>query len=345
MKRVIWIGAPLLLAAACWGGGALCHEEAAKGETKQRTNRTISAVGASAGAVRLAGAQGSVEVRPSEFEAATSQTWTLPRDGAGELRVRITNGSLRVLAGEGDQIQIQGNQKARAGSEAEARALLAPLPLDRHREGDRWIVEGNWPLKVSRRHRGDRDYSDAREVTLEIHLPREMRLEAENRFGGIEIAGIPDARLRASLGGITARDVTGRLEAHTDTGGIRVERCTGAIQAEASTGGITIRQTTGPVRATTGTGGINMEVAPGDSAAPVELVVGTGAIDLRVPESASVRLVADTSSLSRVEMEPFSRAQFNPGHNHLEAVLGAGKGSIRLRSGLGAIHIRMVEGR
>jgi hypothetical protein len=206
MKPRRWIGAAALLTlAASWKGAAFM--------SSPRPNPG-SEPGPVPAVVRLAAAESAVELQPSIFEARTSQTWTLPREGTGALQVQIANGQIRVLAGEGDQIRIEGIQQARAGSEAEARALLEPLSLERHRDGDRWIVEGNWPLKAGHRQRGDCD-GEAREVTLEIHLPAEMQLEAQNQFGGIDVTGIPNARLRlprAQPGGILLPAVRSRRE-------------------------------------------------------------------------------------------------------------------------------------
>src|SRR5262249_2845663 len=149
---------------------------------------------------------------------------------------------------------------------------------------------------------------------------------------------------RTSNGEIRARDVAERLEAHTSNGALRVEACAGPIEAKSDNGRIEIRGTRSPTRAHTSNGAIDVEGAPEDRAAQVGLGTSNGAIALRLPESVSARLEADTS-LGRIEIDPPGSARFNGRRNHLEAVLGEGEGTVRLRTSNGSIRIRLAAAR
>src|SRR5262249_49624761 len=96
-----------------------------------------------------------------------------------------------------------------------------------------------------------------------------------------------------------------------------------------------------PVRATTSDGSIDVELERADGAPQVELTTSDGGINLRLPAEISARVQADTQD-GHVSIEPPTNARFNRGRSHLEAVLGDGGGSVRLRTSDGGIHIRLA---
>src|SRR5207249_2774934 len=85
------------------------------------------------------------EISMHPFEAKTSEEWSLPREGAGELFLRTPAGNLRVIADESDQLQIRAAKQARAAQESSAQAFLALMKIERRRDGDRWLIEASWP--------------------------------------------------------------------------------------------------------------------------------------------------------------------------------------------------------
>jgi DUF4097 and DUF4098 domain-containing protein YvlB len=271
------------------------------------------------------------------FKAKTSEDLTLSREGASELSVRTSNGAVQVTAAEGDQLQIHAVKQVRSATQAEAEAFLPLMQIDRRRDGDRWVIEATWP--EPRAH-----HVESPSVSFEIQVPRAMRLEARSSNGRIEATGVAEARLRTSNGEIRARDLVERLEAHTSNGAIRIEGCGGPVDAKSDNGRVEVHGARSPVKAHTSNGAIDVEVAPATPAAQVELGTSNGAIDLRLPADVSARLEADTS-LGRIEIDPPANAQLSGRRNHLEAVLGAGEGSVRLRTSNGSIHIRLAAAR
>jgi hypothetical protein len=278
--------------------------------------------------------------------------WTLPRDGASTLELYTRAGSIQVVGAAVEHLQVRALKQARGDSDADARAFLGQMKIERRREGDRWVVEASWPEPRPR-------HIKEANVSFEVQVPHGMRLEGESRGGHMEVRGLREARLHTAGGSIEAREVGGALEVHTGGGDLQVEACSGPIKLEtgggniavhqaqgavdAHTGGgkIEIRQAESSVKAATGAGDVQVEVTQARGAPQVELRTGAGNIDLRLPQGASARVVASTN-LGGVEIDPAAGVRYNRGHGHLESVLGDGQGSVRLRTGKGDIHLHLT---
>jgi hypothetical protein len=294
------------------------------------------------GAVVVVAVWGAQEVRSmsNRVEVKAVEMWTMPQEGASELRVRTPDGSIQVVAEDRDGIHVDAIKTASAMSDEDARALLAEIQVTHRREGERWIVEATWPNRSRVSSAGWMNVS--RGVAFEVRVPRDMRLEATSSDGSVDVAGVREARLHTDDGSIHAREIGGRLDAHTSDGSIRVEGCGGPVAVETSDGSITIRQARSPLRATTSDGSIDVELERAEGAAQVELTTSDGGINLQLPSEIDARLQADTND-GRVQMDPPTNARFNRDRSHLEATLGDGRGSVRLRTSDGGIRIRLAS--
>jgi hypothetical protein len=67
--------------------------------------------------------------------------WTVPGDGASRLDLRLQGGNLRIVGTAADEIQIRAVKTARGGTEADARAFLELMEVERRRDGSRWVVD------------------------------------------------------------------------------------------------------------------------------------------------------------------------------------------------------------
>src|SRR4051794_34945132 len=126
-----------------------------------------------------------------------TEEWTLPHEAASALELRTQGGNIRVQGASVDELQVRAVKTARGGSEANARAFLEQMIVERRRDGDRWVVEAQWPQP--RPH----DIEEAH-VNFEIQVPRGMRLEAESRGGNVEASGVGETRLHTGGGNIEA---------------------------------------------------------------------------------------------------------------------------------------------
>jgi DUF4097 and DUF4098 domain-containing protein YvlB len=269
-----------------------------------------------------------------------------------------------------EELQVRAVKTVRGGSEADARAFLEQMIVERRRGADRWVVEARWPQPRPR------DIEEAH-VNFEIRVPRGMRLEVESRGGNVAASGAGETRLHTGGGNVEAQDLSGPLRIHTGGGNIQVEACTGAIELEtgggnlaireardtvkAHTGGgniqvegnagpvdahtsggnIEVRRADSPVRAVTGAGNVQVEIARATGAAQVELETGAGNLDLRLPRDVSAQVDA-TANMGHVRLEGAAGGSSPRGHGHLNVVLGEGQGSVRLRTGVGNIEIRVT---
>src|SRR5204862_7401697 len=116
----------------------------------------------------------------------------------------------------------------------------------------------------------------------------------------------------------------------------------GPVEVQTGGGNIGIERAASHLQATTGGGNIEVSMARADGPIQVELGTGSGDVVLRLPENASAQLVAQTGS-GQVALEPPTNARFSQGHSRVEATLGDGRGSVRLHTGSGGIHVRLAS--
>jgi DUF4097 and DUF4098 domain-containing protein YvlB len=309
----------------------------------------------------------------NRFEAKDDQQFTVSREGANGLELRTGGGNVQVVGVEGDQLQIHAARKVRADREADARAFLEQMRIERRRDGDQWVVEATWP--DARSH-----HVESPSVSFEVRLPRGMRLESRTGGGNVEVSGTGETRLNTGGGNVQLRTIGGALNVntgggnislaecegpvelhtgggnidireargsvHAQTGGgnIQVEGRSGAVQVNTGGGNIRIHQAQSPVKANTGGGNIQATVVNGSGPVQIDLGTGAGELDLNLPEGASARVEADTG-LGSVQLDPAGAARYSRGHSHMEAVLGDGQGSVHLRTGAGGIRVRLAEAR
>jgi DUF4097 and DUF4098 domain-containing protein YvlB len=113
------------------------------------------------------------------------------------------------------------------------------------------------------------------------------------------------------------------------------------VDAHTGSGNIEIRRADSPVKAITGSGNVEVEIARSSGAAQVDLGTGAGNLELLLPNDVSARVEANTN-MGSVQLEPVAGGHYNRSHNHVQAVLGEGQGSVRLRTGVGNIDIHLT---
>jgi hypothetical protein len=130
-----------------------------------------------------------------------------------------------------------------------------------------------------------------------------------------------DLDLRASNGGLSLRDVSGRIRLETSNGGISLAGVAGDVQGRTSNGGVTVRLTGDRWRGTgldlrTSNGGVTLHVPDGYSA---QLETGTvyGSLQTDIPITVQGRIRRD-----------------------LDVQLGQGGAPIRVRTTNGGVRIR-----
>src|SRR5947209_3451101 len=204
------------------------------------------------------------------FEAKRTEEWTLPLEGTRALRARTADSAIRVTGAAVDQIRVVAVKRARAATEAEAQAFLDQITVERQRDGERWLVEANWP--EPRPH-----HVESVGCSFEIQVPHGFNLEARTSNGSIEATGVGEAFLRTSNGRITAREIGRRLAAETSNGAIQLEGCGGPVELKTANGRVEARHAQGEVKITTSNGAVQIESCAG----PVEVTTENARIELR----------------------------------------------------------------
>jgi hypothetical protein len=305
------------------------------------------------------------------FKIEEEEEWVLPRGEAEKLLIDTPDGSIRVTAAGSGDLQVRVRKVARAADEAAARELLSRIKAEGRLEDGAWALRAEWPPSPSGESRAWAS------VRFEATVPAGLFLEARSGDGRIEATGLAGVLLRTSDGSIQVSECAGPVDAESGDGSVKVLKaggkvevvtgdggievteageirlrtgdgaisakgCAGPVEAVTGDGSIRISATRGPILARTGDGSIEAEVA--DPSPEIELKTGDGRIVLRAPKATSARLAARTGD-GRITVDP-ALSPLSGGDRKtraLETVLGAGEGSIRLRTGDGDVRVGLAE--
>jgi DUF4097 and DUF4098 domain-containing protein YvlB len=249
------------------------------------------------------------------------------------LSVETMNGSVEIVAGEGDQVDIRGTKFA------STLELLRALKIDVVNTGDTLRIRTIPPSA----HRGN---MGARYI---LQVPRRMEIDRIiSSNGGITVDGVESAsRLRTSNGSVRVNRTKGAIEVETSNasveltgndgpanvrtsnGHIRADDVRGAFTAVTSNASVTARVTNPepgrPISVTTSNGNVNITV---DSLKdnPVSATTSNSSIVVRLPAKTGVQLKATTSNAS-ISTDFEVATQGTLSKNRIE---GAINGSIRL---------------
>jgi hypothetical protein len=204
----------------------------------------------------------------------------------------LANGGITVRGWDRNEILVQAlvsatDRDARAAAETAAEIRIVT---------DGRTVRAEGPSSRPR----DRDWS----VSYRVYAPRNADLD-----------------LRATNGGLSLRDISGRIRLQTSNGGISLDGVEGDVQGQTSNGGVTVRLTGDRWRGNgldlrTSNGGVTLHVPDGYSA---RLETGTvnGSIQTDIPITVQGRIRRD-----------------------LEVQLGQGGAPIRVKTTNGGVRIR-----
>src|SRR5258708_3783688 len=240
-----------------------------------------------------------------------SKTYTLT--GKPDLRVDTSDANIHVSTWDQNTIEARvTTTRYKIGDDG--------IRIEEHQNGD--VVE----INVRYPHHGVTinfgNYSNHR-VDIDIHMPREGRVDLHTGDGKIEIAHFKgEMQLRSGDGSQEINEVDGKLRALTGDGHIRADGRFDELELKTGDGRVDARAATGSALATgwrleSGDGTVTLEV-PGNLAADVDLHTGDGHIDLDMPITTAGKI-----------RENEVHGKLNGGGNLL--VIHTGDGSIRLR--------------
>lgn len=212
-----------------------------------------------------------------------SKTYTI--QGKPELVVETSDANIHVDTWDKNQIEahiVSARYKILDGHD---------LELREHQSGDRVEIRLRYPMHIGVFGFNSRD----RRVDIEIHMPREGRMELETGDGHIQVANFKGAiELQSGDGNQDVDSVDGTLRARSGDGAIRAAGRFDELDLSTGDGKIDTRVLTGSKIASnwtlhTGDGNVRLQL-PADLGANLDLHTGDGHIDVDMPLSIEGRV-------------------------------------------------------
>jgi hypothetical protein len=250
---------------------------------------------------------GALPARADEW----SKTYTLT--GKPDLRVDTSDANIHVSTWDQNTIEARvTTTRYKIGDDG--------IRIEEHQTGDQVEIDVRFPHS----HGITIEWGNRRGVDIDIHMPREGRVDLHTSDGKIELGNLKgEIRLSSGDGSQEIDGVDGKLRATTGDGHIRANGRFDELDLKTGDGRVDARATTGSALTTgwrleSGDGTVTLEV-PENLAADVDLHTGDGHIDLDMPVTTAGKL-----------REGEVRGKLNGGGNLL--VIHTGDGSIRLRN-------------
>lgn len=239
-----------------------------------------------------------------------SKTYNL--SGKPDLRVDTSDANIHVSTWDQNTIEAKVTTLRYKIGEGGIR-------IEEHQNGDLVEIDVRFP-----HHNFTVEWGNHR-VDVEIHMPREGKVNLRTGDGKIELGGLKgEMDLHSGDGSEVLEGVDGKLRATTGDGHIRADGRFDALELKTGDGRVEVRAAAGSSltsgwRLETGDGSVTLEV-PDDFAADVDLHTSDGHIDLDMPVTTEGKI-----------RENEVHGKLNGGGNSL--IIRTGDGSIRLRKG------------
>jgi DUF4097 and DUF4098 domain-containing protein YvlB len=240
-----------------------------------------------------------------------SKTYTLT--GKPDLRVETSDADIHVSTWDQNTIDAKvTTTNYKIGEDG--------IRIEEHQTGNVVEIDVHYPHHGVTINWGN---SGSHHVDIDIHMPREGRVDLHTGDGKIEIGNFKgEMQLRSGDGSQEIDGVDGKLRAITGDGHIRANGRFDELDLKTGDGRVDARAAAGSALATgwkleSGDGTVTLEV-PENLAADLDLHTGDGHIDLDVPVTTEGKI-----------REGEVRGRLNGGGNLL--VIHTGDGSIRLR--------------
>jgi hypothetical protein len=250
--------------------------------------------------------------------------------GRPELRLATDDGSVRVEAGEGPQIEAQVTTVG---------WKIAPgeVTVTESQTGDKVVIEVRLPQRHSFFDLGRRS------VKLLVRVPREADLDIRTGDGAVNVEPI-NGRVNISTGdgSITVAGLHGEMRLHTGDGAIRATGLEGRLQADTGDGSMNVRGRFDRLDLHTGDGHIDAEVERGSKVSDGwSLTSGDGGITLRLPEDLGAELDAHAGDGSIVLDAPVT-VTGTISASAVRGKLAGGGGPLRMHTGDGSIRLQRL---
>jgi DUF4097 and DUF4098 domain-containing protein YvlB len=255
--------------------------------------------------------------------------------GTPDVRLTTFDGSIEIQSWNRPDVVIEIEKRGATREAVEA------LEVKANQDGNR--IE----LEVKRPHaEGFSGFGFHRSASakLIVSIPRRAHVRARSGDGSISIERVNGRlELRTGDGSIRAADVGGEMTLSTGDGSVTVEKADGRLDVNTGDGGVEVSGRLGALRLHTGDGAVVFRAESGtrledDS----EITTGDGGVTVFLPRDFDAELDAHTGD-GRIHNELDVAASGADGNRRtVRGRLGAGGRQLRIRTGDGAIRLRML---
>jgi DUF4097 and DUF4098 domain-containing protein YvlB len=222
------------------------------------------------------------------------------------VRVKSSAGSIRVQGGDQTNVSYTIREHVHAGSEAAARREIAKLHFTALSSGETVKLQA------------DCEGSNGGYIDFEVVVP----------------AQTANLKLQTNGGAVTARNVSGRVEATTGGGNIQLDQISGPITVASGGGMIDIGKVGSDVQVSTGGGNIHVASAAG------RIIASSGGGNLNIGAAKLMNLQTGAGSIRVEKCDGQLKAETGGGSIELSDV----QGSAQIETGGGGIRVGPIHG-
>jgi DUF4097 and DUF4098 domain-containing protein YvlB len=282
------------------------------------------------------------EVNLNSEGIVSRETKRFEVSGVPEVTLETFDGVIEIHSWDRNEVEVEVERRAME------QRLVDDMAVTAEQDGNRIIV------KVTGPGRGEGGFSGVQigvhfspSARLRVALPRNSHLTAMSGDGAITIEDvIGTLSLRTDDGSVRASRVGGEIFVRSGDGSIRMDRVEGALDVETEDGSITLNAKPTTLRARTADGTIRLEVGPDTvMTGNWDVQTGDGSVVLTLPSDFNAVLDAQTRDGAVRPNHPALRDVERTGERRserrrtLQATLGSGGHTLRVRSGDGSIRI------
>ena len=262
--------------------------------------------------------------------------------GTPEVDLETFDGAIEIHSWDRNEVEVEVERRAME------QRLVDEMVVTAEQEGNRIVV------KVTRPGRGDEGFGGVQigvhfspSARLRVALPRNSQITAMSADGAITIEDVNGKiSLKTNDGSVRGSRVGGEIVVRSGDGAIRLDRVEGSLDVETEDGSITLEAKPTTLRARTSDGTIRLQVGS-DSvmSGDWDVQTGDGSVIVTLPAAFNGVLDAETRDGAVRANYPALRDAERVGEDRderrrtLQATLGSGGRTLRIRSGDGSIRI------
>ena len=220
------------------------------------------------------------------FEYTEALDFTLDGSGVATIDAVTSNGEIRIVGTDGDEILVHAEKRIRAFTESQAADYARNVEVFAVRDGD--------TLRVFKEHP---KFTKGVQVMVryEIQAPRSVSVRFKTSNGKIVIERVEGAiEARTSNGGIHLTGGNGQIDLVTSNGRIEIDGANGKIDARTSNGAIAYAGAATSIKLSSSNGKISATLT--ERVNEGRFGTSNGSIDVAVPSDFNGEVDAHTSN-------------------------------------------------